>query len=369
MPNTTMRVACCCLGMSFCASSALIAQTTAIPVRQVMVVRPDAKLKAKKTVFGTLSLGDVILVTQEQKGWLWAPVRFGWVRKADTLPLEQALQAFTADIKKKPTATAHHHRGLAWGALGKHQEAIADFTTAIHLKPNDASLYNNRGNSWRHIGSLKNALKDYETVLKIDPENAPAFNNRGLVRLDQGNQKRALRDFQQAIKANPKFADAYNNRGVTYRDLGKLKSALADYNRALQLNPRLTAAYANRGYLQKRRGDYKSAIADYRIALQLNPDFSSALNDLAWLQATCPQPEFRDGVSAIKKAKRACELTKYRDWNMLDTLAVAYAEAGRFDQAVKWARAAKKAAPADQRKSLEQRIERFQSKKPHRDKG
>ena len=130
---------------------------------------------------------------------------------------------------------------------------------------------------------------------------------------------------------------------------------------------RLTAAYANRGYLRKRRKNYAAAVADYRAALQLNPDLTSALNDLAWLQATCPNEKFRDGQAAVKNATRACELSKYKDWNMLDTLSVAYAEAGQFDEAVAWSKKTMKAAPSDQLKTLEQRIKQFQAKKPVRE--
>jgi tetratricopeptide (TPR) repeat protein len=82
------------------------------------------------------------------------------------------------------------------------------------------------------------------------------------------------------------------------------------------------------------RGDVTGAIAHYRRALELNPDFPEALNNLAWLLAASPDAQFRNGAEAVKLAERACELTQYQRAILLGTLAAAYAEAGRFDDAV-----------------------------------
>ena len=74
------------------------------------------------------------------------------------------------------------------------------------------------------------------------------------------------------------------------------------------------------------------AIAQYQKALQIKPD-SRALNNLAWLLATCPDARLRDGVQAVKYAEQACELTHY-GVTLVGTLAAAYAEAGRYDDAM-----------------------------------
>ena len=72
----------------------------------------------------------------------------------------------------------------------------------------------------------------------------------------------------------------------------------------------------------------------YLAALQLKPDSSEVLNNLAWFLTTCPDAHIRDGAQAVKYAERACELTYYRETMMVGTLAAAYAEAGRFDDAI-----------------------------------
>ncbi len=81
-------------------------------------------------------------------------------------------------------------------------------------------------------------------------------------------------------------------------------------------------------------GKTNQAIQEYQKALEINGDLPDALNNLAWLLATSPDPAVRNGPQAVKFAEHACELTEYRQTAMLDTLAAAYAETGRFDEAV-----------------------------------
>ena len=77
-------------------------------------------------------------------------------------------------------------------------------------------------------------------------------------------------------------------------------------------------------------GRTREAVAQYQEALRLNPDLAGALNNLAWVLATCPDDQLRNGAEAVRLAERACELTHYREPLFIGTLAAAYAEAGRF---------------------------------------
>src|SRR5208283_5119699 len=104
--------------------------------------------------------------------------------------------------------------------------------------------------------------------------------------------------------------------------------------------------------LQKGRVD--EAIAQYQQALQINPDSLGVLNNLAWLLATCPDAHLRDGVQAVQYAGRACKLTHYGVAPLVGTLAAAYAEAGRYDDAIAAAqKACALAAAAGERELLE----------------
>jgi len=85
---------------------------------------------------------------------------------------------------------------------------------------------------------------------------------------------------------------------------------------------------------------------------------------LAWLWATCPEERFRDGKKAVEFATRSCELTKWKDANMLRTLAATYANVGEFDKAVEWQEKAKKGLGEEFRKKGEERLKLYTKKKP-----
>jgi len=91
-------------------------------------------------------------------------------------------------------------------------------------------------------------------------------------------------------------------------------------------------------------GRTREAVAQYREALKLDPDLSTALNNLAWVSATSPDDGLRNGTEAVRLAERACALTHYAQPWFVATLAAAYAEAGRFPEAVATAEKAEQLA-------------------------
>ena len=93
-------------------------------------------------------------------------------------------------------------------------------------------------------------------------------------------------------------------------------------------------------------GDPRQAVAQLRQVQSLKPDQTEALNDLAWMLATCSDDQVRDGAEAVRCAERACQLTAFKQAGMVGTLAAAYAEAGRFPEAVTTAETAVRLATA-----------------------
>jgi tetratricopeptide (TPR) repeat protein len=103
---------------------------------------------------------------------------------------------------------------------------------------------------------------------------------------------------------------------------------------ASHIDPAFSEAQTKIAHNLCQQGDFAGAVASYRLALQTHPDLPELLNNLGWLLATCPDARIRDGAQAVKHAGRACELTHYGVTPMVGTLAAAYAEAGRFDDAI-----------------------------------
>lgn len=136
----------------------------------------------------------------------------------------------------------------------------------------------------------------------------------------------------------------------------------------------LAIAHSNRGITYSDKGDFERAIADYEQALKLNPELAQALNSLAWDLATMPVADRRDGPRAVQFAERALALND-REPGFLDSAAAAYAEAGRFADAV---RAQKKGIellrqvkgmPAEVIEDFESRLQLYKDNRPfHRSK-
>ena len=115
-------------------------------------------------------------------------------------------------------------------------------------------------------------------------------------------------------------------------------------------------------------GRFDHALTQFRKALQLQPDCVEARKNLAWLRATCPQASLRNGGEAIEHARRADQLCGSRRADVLDALAAAYAEAGRFPEALGTARKALDLATRQQAQAmadvLRTRIALYEAGKP-----
>ena len=357
--GTALRLS---VAASLLATAAPAAEKAESP--KLMVIRPLAELKAEEEVVGRLPLGALLTPGRSEGNWLWIDSHQGWIRKADVLPTDEAIEHFTAAIQTKPSTEAYHQRGIAYDALGRTDEALADYNEALRVDPKNSAAYNNRGNVWQKKGDSQRAFADYTSAIEHNQQNAAAWNNRSVLQAERGDIEQAMRDVETALRLSPEYPEAYNNRGVTWRQLGEFEKAIADYDEAIRLSPNYAAAYGNRGYARKQLGNYEEALKDYTVAIHLAPDQPTPHNDLAWLLATCPEEKFRDGMRAVEHAKRAVELTGGKDWNTLDTLAAAHAAKGEFDEAVATVETAIELAPEEARAGLEERRQLYASKKP-----
>jgi tetratricopeptide (TPR) repeat protein len=180
------------------------------------------------------------------------------------------------------------------------------------------------------------AIADFSEAIRLKPGNSMAYYNRGNVYSDKGDYDKAIADYSEAIHFEPDYIAAYNDRANAYGYKGDLDKAIADETEAIRLNSDFVQAYYARGVFYDRKGDYAKAAADFNEAVRLKLDFVEAYNHLAWLLAVCPDATVRNGEYAVQYALKACDLSDWKNDSFLNALAAAYAEAGRFDDAVKW---------------------------------
>jgi len=143
--------------------------------------------------------------------------------------------------------------------------------------------------------------------------------------------------FSHAVEVTRDNYIMHSNYGKVLNDKGRFNEAIEHFKQSLRINPKYVRAHVNLGIMYYYEGNVKQAIVHWNTALSLEPNNVGALNHLAWLRATQKKPEFRNPDQAVYLARRACGLTNYREPNLLDTLAAAYAAAGNFNKAIKTA--------------------------------
>ncbi len=185
-----------------------------------------------------------------------------------------------------------------------------------------------------------------EAALALKPDNAQAHSNLGRVLSLQGKFAEADQQFQAAVKLKPMDAEIRRSYAAALADQGRKAEAVNQLQALLQLKSD-TEARLQLATLLYQTARFGEAVAQYRQVLAARPNEVEALSNLAWLLATCPDPAVRNGAEAVRVAERACRLTGYKEARTLGALAAAYAEAGRFDDAVSASQKAIELASAD----------------------
>jgi tetratricopeptide (TPR) repeat protein len=218
-------------------------------------------------------------------------------------------------------------------------EAVEHFQKALALEPESATFHFALGDALCRGRRMDEAIIQYQKALEIKPDFAEARNNLGYCFLQIGRLNEAIAHFQRALEIKPDLAAAHNNLGSGLLQIGRVNEAITHFQRALEIRQDY-AAYCNLGYAFYRKGMAAEAMAYYQKAIELQPQFIPAQVNLAWMLATWPEPSVRNGGRAVALAEQANQFSRNKDPVVLGTLAAAYAEAGRFPEAVATAKQA-----------------------------
>lgn len=221
---------------------------------------------------------------------------------------DHAITALSKSIQLKPDfGRAYYERGIAYGQNGDYDRALSDFNKAIQLgdtslgmyvepgglailygdyKSTLASAYYNRGVIYGKKENFAQAIADYTKAIELNPNNPSPFTNRGIAHRQLGNYELARADLDVAIKMNP-ISMNYYEHGLVLSLTGDIDGAISDLSKAIELDPNYALAYGLRGGIYEAKakgflsvgdpsGNVKQlndqAIADFQKVLVLSND-------------------------------------------------------------------------------------------------
>ena len=288
---------------------------------------------------------------------------------------DEALADIDKSLELEPDhAGSHERRGMILLSLERYDDALASFDRASELAPDASEPYQRRGQLYIRKGDPEKAVEQLTKALEKEPESIGALLIRASVYFELKQPERALEDIEKVIRLQPQLVQPHLMRaeilaasdrideaivhlerlvevapsqlqllsqlGTFYIIDGQPRKAIDVLSRVLEQEPDNFRALRFRADSYLNIGQHAEAIADFERAHALSDDDESLLNNFAWVLATSPDDELRDGDRAVKLATQAAEATNYETPHVLSTLAAAHAETGDFETAKKWSQKA-----------------------------
>jgi tetratricopeptide (TPR) repeat protein len=281
---------------------------------------------------------------------------------------DEAIAAFDAATKLAPESPApYQHRGEIYREKKEYGKAIAEFTKVLELQPGDVLPLVHRAEAYLFDGKLEEALADADAVLEKQ-QIVAAHRLRGEILAQLNRLDEAIEEMEQLTKSVPNQPELKIQLAMYYLINKQPREAISEYDDVLLLDPENFLALRSRGDAYLNVGQHAEAIADFEKALKVEAEDTTILNNLAWVLATSPQGDLRDGKRAVELATKACELTEYKMPHILSTLAAAFAESGNFDNAVEWSQKAVAMDDPENDEQLAKELASYQKKQPWREK-
>lgn len=306
------------------------------------------------------------------------PIVFGFIllllgtltfRQAGTYSNSETL--WRATIDRNPQSFLAHNN-LAVELLGKGQaaEAISHYRQAFQIQP-DPLTGQNLANALLATGQGRDAIFYYQKALELKPDAPSIAFGLGNAFSQQGRLDEAIAAYRRALEIQTNGPAIANALGNAFVAKGNLDEAIGYYQKAVGFAPTLARAHNSLANALVRKGRLSDAIAEYARTIELQPTNTAALNNLAWILAASPDASVRNGDHALSVALRAVELSGGNSPEVLMTLSCAYAEVGKFSEAVAAAQRALE-LPATKNNpsfagSLQSKIKLYEAHSPFRD--
>jgi protein O-mannosyl-transferase len=225
--------------------------------------------------------------------------------------------------------------------------------------------------AWFQTSSWRDSETLFTHALAVTSNNDVALNNLGIIFLDKGQLDDAISKLQAAIDLRPENAPAHDNLAKALLKKGQVAEAMVHYRKFLELEPANVEARNTLGTALIQQGHVREAIDQWQEVLALQPENGNAASNLAWVFATCPEDSIRDGARAAQLGEKALRISGGKIPMIYKVLAAAYAESGRFSDAVETALRGAELATSQGNPALaaelESNIALYQSGRPLRD--
>lgn len=263
------------------------------------------------------------------------------------------------------------------------QQALQDLNKAIELDKRDAEALVMRGTLFYELEEFEKANRDISDSLLIRPDSVRGVMMRSMVAAQEGRFADAIADMEMLVRADPRNLDWIRQLASFYQLDKRPRLAIQLLDQLVQTDKQDWAALRLRGDAKLSVNLHQEAVEDYETAItkleekrdtleaeEFKQDYSGLLNNLAWVLATSPKEELRNGKRSVELGLKACEATDYKAAHILSTLAAGYAEVGDFENARKWAAKAVelgKEEGHEQTDQLQKELESYEKDKPWRE--
>jgi tetratricopeptide (TPR) repeat protein len=229
---------------------------------------------------------------------------------------------------------------------------------------------------------LDKAVSELKASVAIYPDYFDSELVLGSYLMSGGHYSDAVAPFERAAELQPRNSWAHHNLGLAFFQLNRMGDAIPQLLKAVEVDPQ-NAAYKNDLGFILFSGDRETdaisnflatAVADpagftgFLDAMQFDTNYVAMINNMALSFATNPDPALRNGKYAVRLATRACEMSGFKSISFVETLAAAYAEDSRFDEAISTEQLACSLASAagqtDALRNSQSLLESFRAHKP-----
>jgi tetratricopeptide (TPR) repeat protein len=253
---------------------------------------------------------------------------------------------------------------------GRLEEALAHVQRGIEINPRVRGAQANLAAVLERMGRVDEAFQYLRNAVQRDDSDVDSHASLGAMLLKKEQPAAAVMQLKRAVELDPEYVEANSNLGEALMRLGRTSDAVGPLQTSVKIAPDYTPAQYNLANALIELGRPAEAVKHLQLLLARSPNDGEALNNLAWILATSPDPKLRDGRKAVELAERSYQLIGDQNPIVAATLAAAYAEAGRFADAIRVEeRALQMATDAGDQKLAEnfrREIELYRSGTPYR---